>query len=62
MTGIIAYIVANGPEILGVLFAIHAAALAIVNLTPTPKDDEAVAKYYRVLEILAGIVTRLSKD
>lgn len=62
MTGIIAYIAANGPEILGVLFAIHAAALAIVNLTPTPKDNEVVSKYYRVLEILAGIVTRLSKD
>jgi hypothetical protein len=61
MTDIINYIVENGPEVLGVLFAIHAAALAIVNLTPTPKDDEAVAKYYRVLEILAGIVTKLSK-
>lgn len=62
MAEIIAFIVANGPEIMGVLFAIHAAALAIVNLTPTPKDNEAVAKYYRILEILAGIVTRLSKD
>ena len=62
MAEIIAFIVTNGPEILGVLFAIHAAALAIVNLTPTPKDNEVVSKYYRVLEILAGIVTRLSKD
>jgi hypothetical protein len=62
MTGIIAFIVTNGPEILGVLFAVHAAALAIVNLTPTPKDNDVVAKYYRILEILAGIVTRLSKD
>jgi hypothetical protein len=62
MTAIVAYIIANGPEILGVLFAIHAAALAFVNLTPTPKDNEVVAKYYRVLEILAGIVTKFSKD
>ena len=62
MTGIVAYIITHGPEVLGVLFAIHAAALAIVNLTPTPKDDEVVSRYYRVLEILAGIVTRLSKD
>jgi hypothetical protein len=37
-------------------------ALLIVNLTPTQKDNEAVAKYYRVVEILAGIVTRLAKD
>jgi hypothetical protein len=62
MSDIISYITENGPEILGVLFAIHAVALAIVNLTPTPKDDEVVAKYYKVLEILAGIVTKLSKD
>lgn len=62
MADILAYISAHGPEILGVLFAVHAAALAIVNLTPTPKDDEVVAKYYRVLEILAGIVTKLSKN
>lgn len=58
----ISYIIDNGPEIMGVLFAIHAVALAIVNLTPTPKDDEVVAKYYRILEVLAGIVTKLSKD
>lgn len=54
-------ILAHAQQLLTVLFAIHALALAIVNLTPTPKDDAAVAKYYRVLEILAGIVTRLAK-
>lgn len=58
---IFALITAKGPEIIAALFAIHAAALAIVNLTPTPKDDAAVAKYYRVVEILAGIVSRLAK-
>lgn len=57
----ITLIMANLPEIIAALFAIHAAALAIVNLTPTPKDDAVVAKYYRVIEILAGIVTKLSK-
>lgn len=57
----IALIMANLPEIIAALFAVHAAALAIVNLTPTPKDDAVVAKYYRVIEILAGIVTKLSK-
>jgi hypothetical protein len=62
MSEILTYIQVHGPEILGVLFAIHAAALAIVNLTPTPKDDEIVSKYYRVLEILAGVITKLSKD
>jgi len=54
-------LLAHVQQLLTILFAIHALALAIVNLTPTPKDDAAVAKYYRVLEILAGIVTRLAK-
>jgi len=54
-------LLAHVQQLLAILFAIHALALAIVNLTPTPKDDAAVAKYYRVLEILAGIVTRLAK-
>lgn len=44
-----------------VLLATHAVAVAIVNLTPTPKDDEAVAKFYKLIEILAGIITKLAK-
>lgn len=54
-------LLAHAQQLLVVLFAIHALALAIVNLTPTPKDDAVVAKVYRVLEILAGIITRLAK-
>ncbi len=48
--------------------AVHGVALAIVNLTPTPKDDEALGgarrlavKVYRAVEILAGIVGPLAK-
>ena len=61
MTAVFAYIMSHLPEIVAALLAIHAAALAIVNMTPTPKDDAYVAKFYRVIEILAGIVTKLSK-
>jgi hypothetical protein len=61
MTAAFAYVVAHLPEIVAALFAIHAAAVIIVNLTPTPKDDVYVAKFYRFIEILAGIVTKLSK-
>jgi hypothetical protein len=35
--------------------------VAIVNITPTPKDDETVAKIYKVIEVLAGIITKLAK-
>lgn len=55
-------ILAHAQNLLTVLFAVHALALAIVNLTPTPKDNTMVAKYYRVLEILAGVITRLVKS
>lgn len=48
--------------------ALHGVALVIVNLTPTPKDDEALSnarrvavRLYRALEILAGVVGPLVK-
>lgn len=44
-----------------VLLATHALALAIVNLTETPKDNEVVEKVYKVIEFMAGIFTVKSK-
>jgi hypothetical protein len=48
--------------------AIHGAAVIVVNLTPTPKDNEALDTYsrmavklYRAIEILAGIISPLAK-
>jgi hypothetical protein len=38
--------------------AIHAAASAITALTPTPKDDSAVRKVYRIIELLALVTSR----
>jgi hypothetical protein len=38
--------------------AIHAAASAITALTPTPKDDSAVRRAYRVIELLALVTSR----
>jgi len=55
-------------EYIAVAIAVHGAAVAIVNLTPTPKDDEALGHYsrmavklYRAVEILAGVVSPLVK-
>jgi hypothetical protein len=49
--------------------AIHGLALVIVNLTPTPKDNEylsglskVVVKAYRAIEILAGLMSKRSKQ
>lgn len=55
------YLMNNWSEIVGIAGAVHLLALAIVNLTPTPKDDEIYAKAYKVIEKLAGIVTKLAK-
>ena len=55
------YLLNNWSEIVGIAGAIHLLALAIVNLTPTPKDDEIYAKAYKVIEKLAGVVTKLAK-
>lgn len=48
--------------------AIHGVAVVVVNLTPTPKDNQAlndytrlIVKLYRAIEILAGIISPLAK-
>jgi hypothetical protein len=55
-------------EYVAVAVGVHAAAVAIVNVTPTPKDNETLGKYsrmivklYRAIEILAGVITPLVK-
>jgi hypothetical protein len=47
---------------LAVAAGLHSAALVIVNLTKTPKDDDFVAKAYKLIEIVAGIVTPCAKQ
>lgn len=51
-----AAIVAKIQAVLGWLAAIVTAATAIVVLTPTPKDDSALALIRNVLSILSGNV------
>ena len=55
------WITTNWDAILALLAAIHVLALAVVNLTPTPKDDEFVAKIYSFVEKFAGIFTSKAK-
>ena len=45
-----------------ILMAAHALAVAIVNLTPTPTDDEWVATIYTYIEWAAGIITSKAKQ
>lgn len=62
------WITGNMRELFEIGLAIHGVAVMVVNLTPTPKDDEAVSaagatlrQSYRIIEILAGVVTPLVK-
>lgn len=55
-------------DYIALIVAIHGVAVMVVNLTPTPKDNEAldtysrmIVKAYRAIEILAGVITPLVK-
>ena len=55
-------------EYIALAVAIHGVAVVIVNLTPTPKDNEVlgngarlIVQVYRAIEILAGVITPLVK-
>lgn len=62
MKDIIEFIVSNAGELGAAIVAAHALALIIVNLTPTPKDDAALAKVYPWIEKLAGILSSKAKE
>lgn len=59
---IVNWVTGNIDGIIAALIAIHAAAVAVVNLTPTPVDNDIVAKVYRVIEWAAGIFTPKAKQ
>lgn len=61
MNDLLNLVTTHGDKIGVAVLAVHAAAIAITNLTPTPKDDRIVRKAYRVVEIFAGILTAKAK-
>jgi len=59
---------AQPQDYIAAIIAVHTIAIVIVNITPTPKDNERLAgiavvavKLYRAIEILAGVVSPLVK-
>lgn len=48
-------------DVVEIVLALHGAAVLIVNLTHTPKDDELVRRFYRAIELFAGFITPLAK-
>lgn len=61
MKELIDFVSANWVEILGAAAAVYAAALAVVRITPSPKDDAVLAKIGRVLEKLPGFKFKEAK-
>lgn len=57
----LAFITAHWLDIIALGAALHGLALVIVNITPTPVDNQVYAKFYKVIEVLAGIVTKIAK-
>lgn len=52
----------NWDSLLAAAAGLHVFALFVVNLTPTPKDDAALAKAYRWVETVAGLVGKRAKE
>ena len=55
------FITTHWQTIIGFLLAVHGLAVAIVNATPTPADNIWVGKFYRLIEVLAGLFTEKAK-
>ena len=56
------YLLANFDAIIGVLTALHALALAIINLTRRPLEGRPGHGPYRALEMVAGLITPKAKQ
>lgn len=56
------FITTHWSEIVAIASAAHLLALAIVNATPSKRDNEIYNKIYRVIEVLAGLITKTAKQ
>lgn len=61
MSAALAFIVAHWVDIVAIGAALHGLALVIVNLTPSETDNKIYNKIYRVIEVAAGLITKIAK-
>ena len=61
MSAALAFLVAHWVDIVAIGAALHGLALVIVNLTPSETDNKFYNKIYKVIEVAAGIVTKIAK-
>lgn len=56
LTTVYSFVIAHWSVIISFLFALHAAAVIIVNATPTEIDNKVLAVVHRILVFLADLV------
>jgi len=61
MNNALGWLADNWDILAGIVLSLHLAAMAIVNLTPTPKDNEVYEKFYKWVEKFAGVITPKAK-
>lgn len=61
MSAVIAFFVTHWVDIVAIAAAAHALALVIVNTTPSKRDDLIYNRIYKVIEVIAGIITKTAK-
>lgn len=59
---ILFWVLENPNTVFTILLALHALAVTIVNLTPTPLDNLWVGKAYKVIEAMAGVLSATAKE
>ena len=61
MSAALAFLVAHWVDIVAIGAGLHGLALVIVNLTPSETDNKIYNKIYKVIEVAAGLVTKIAK-
>jgi len=56
------FVIDNWEVLAALIVALHGVALLVVNMTPTPKDNEILGKVYRVVEVVAGLFSAKAKQ
>jgi len=61
MSNTINLLVNHWADIVAVGAAVHGLAIVIINLTPSETDNKVYNKVYKVIEVAAGLFTKVAK-
>jgi hypothetical protein len=61
MSNTINLLINHWADIVAVGAAVHGLAIVIINLTPSETDNKVYNKVYKVIEVAAGLFTKVAK-